>query len=149
VKKAVFMDMEKQEHLEASTSVAVIAPVWLQHALLVFLHSAPELRLVACTATVQILLALDLGQTPELIIVETDKNYQQAQEQVREIKAAWPDSRIIALIAHKSLKRSVQAAGADEVLVSGTAPEQLKLAIARLMYPDIDTPTATVGENKL
>jgi DNA-binding NarL/FixJ family response regulator len=128
------MDEEKREHLRPSTCVAIVAPVWLQNALLVFLHSAPELRLVACTATVPVLLALDLEQIPDLIILETDKSREQAQQQIRRLKAAWPDTNIIALIQHNSLRALMQAAGADEVLVSGTAPEQLRLAISRLKH---------------
>lgn len=143
------MDEEKQEHLGLSTHVAVVAPVWLQHPLVVFLHSTPELKLVACTATVKILLTLDLEQIPQLIILETDKNYERAAEQVRRIKAAWPASNIIALIPHQSLRALVQAAGANEVLVSGTAPEQLRLAIARLKNSAKDASTDSVGENNL
>jgi DNA-binding NarL/FixJ family response regulator len=132
-----------------SISVAIVAPVWLQNALLVFLHSAPELKLVACTATVQVLLALDLEKIPELIILETDKRRERAQEQIKRLKAAWPASNLLALIAHKSLGALMQAAGADEVLVSGTAPEQLRLAISRLMSSDKDTPTDPLAANNL
>jgi hypothetical protein len=134
------MNEEKRERLGPSTSVAIVAPVWLQSALLVFLHSAPELKLVACTATVQVLLALDLEQIPELIILETDKRREHAQEQIRSIKTAWPTSHIIALIPHSSLRALMHAAGAEEVLVSGTAPEQLRLTISRLKYSEKDPP---------
>jgi hypothetical protein len=142
------MDEEKREHLGPSTSVAIVAPVWLQNALLVFLHSAPELKLIACTATVQVLLALDLEQIPELIILETDKRREQAQQQIRRIKDAWPTSNIIALIQHLSLRALMQAAGANEVLVSGTAPEQLRLAISRLKSSDKASPADPLEENK-
>jgi DNA-binding NarL/FixJ family response regulator len=143
------MAEEKREQMGPSISVAIVAPVWLQNALLVFLHSAPELKLVACTATVQVLLALDLEKIPELIILETDKRRERAQEQIKRLKAAWPASNLLALIAHKSLGALMQAAGADEVLVSGTAPEQLRLAISRLMSSDKDTPTDPLAANNL
>jgi hypothetical protein len=142
------MDEEKREPLEPSTSVAIVAPVWLQNALLVFLHSAPELKLVACTATVQVLLALDLEQIPQLIILETDKRREQAQQQISRPKAAWPVSNIIALIQHHSLRVLMQAAGADEVLVSGSSPEQLRLAISRLQYSKKDSSTDPLELNE-
>lgn len=135
------MAEEKQEQLESSTYVAVVAPVWLQNALLVFLHSTPELKLVACTATVEILLALDLAQPPKLIILQTGKSYKHAQDQINRIKTAWPASNIIALVPHKSLEPFVHAVGADEVLDSEVAPEQLRLAIARVRDSDKDTST--------
>ena len=141
------MDEEKREHPGPSTYVAIVAPVWLQNALLVFLHSAPELKLVACTATVPVLLALDLIQIPKLIILETDRRREQAQEQIRGLKAAWPDSRLIALIHHNSLRALMRAAGADEVLGSETAPEQLRLAISRLSYSNKESPPNLLEEN--
>jgi hypothetical protein len=128
------LNEEKQQPLGPPVNVAIVAPVWLQDALLVFLRSISELKLVACVATVQVLLSLDLEQTPELIILETDKKYGHAQEQIRSIKTAWPDSHIIALIPHNGLKPFIQAADVDEVLVSGVAPEQLRQTISRLEY---------------
>jgi hypothetical protein len=107
------MDEEKRETVRSLTYGAVVAPVWLQHPLVVFLHSVPELKLVACTASVKVLLALDLAQIPELIILETDKSYKHTQERIRRLKAAWPASNILALIPHESLAALVQSAGAD------------------------------------
>ena len=135
------MAEEMQEPIGSSTYIAIVAPVWLQNALLVFLHSTPALKLVACTATVQVLLALDLDKIPELIIIETEKDYRRAQDQIERIKAAWPASHVIALIPDKSLRVFVQAAGATEVLVSGTSPEQLRQAIAQLTHSDKDALT--------
>jgi DNA-binding NarL/FixJ family response regulator len=142
------MDEEKREHLGPSTSVAIVAPVWLQNALLVFLHSSPSLKLVACTATVQVLLALDLEQTPQIIIIETDKRRDHAQDQIKWIKAAWPASSIIALIPHSNLRALMRAAGADEVLVSGSEPEQLRQAISHLKYLPKDSPSDPLELNE-
>ncbi|HXV43447.1 MAG TPA: hypothetical protein VEC96_10310 [Anaerolineae bacterium] len=142
------MDEEKRELLRPSTCVAIVAPVWLQNALLVFLHSAPELKLVACTATVTVLLALDLEQIPELIILETEKRREQAQQQIKRLRAAWPNSSIIALIQHNSLRALMQAAGADEVLVSGTAPELLRQAISRLKSSNKEVRANSLEENE-
>jgi hypothetical protein len=141
------MDEDKREDLGLPTYVAIVAPVWLQNALLVFLHSAPELKLVACTATVPVLLALDLEQIPELIIIETDRRREQAQQQVKHLKAAWPAIKLIALIPHQGLRALMQVVGADEVLVSGTAPEQLRRAISRLRYLNKETPPNLLEEN--
>ncbi len=142
------MEEEKRDHVQGLTSVAIVAPIWLQNALLVYLHSAPELKLVACTATVPILLALDLQQIPDLIILEADKKSENAQNQVKRLKISWPASHIIALIQHSSQAALVQAAGAAEILLSGTAPEELMRAISRLRGIDKETTTDPLEESK-
>jgi hypothetical protein len=138
---------EKREQVWPLTPVAIVAPVWLQHALVVFLHSVPELKLVACTATVRVLLSLDLELIPNLIILETDKRYQQAQEQIRRLRSAWPASHIVALVPRGSLKALVQAAGADMALDSGIVPEELRQAIIRLVDSDQEASTNCLGES--
>lgn len=121
----------QSEQLRASINTVVIAPVGLQDALLVFLHSAPELKLIACTATTQVLLALDLAQTPELILLEAPTSSDEAQTRVTQLKTAWPASHLIALVHHRNQVALVQAAGADEVLLSGVAPSLLMQVITR------------------
>lgn len=125
------MDSAKQEHFKSLTSVAIVAPIWLQNALIVLLHSAPDLKLVACTATVQVLLALDLEQIPEIILLEADKRSERVQEQISRLKATWPASKVIAVLEHSSQETPARLAGADEVLLKGTRPDPLMLAIRR------------------
>lgn len=118
------------------TNVAIVAPVWLQNALLVLLHAQPDLKLVACTATVQVLLSLDLEQTPDLVILETDEQLERSEEQIGRIKTTWPGSSCIALIEESKERSLIQAAGADEILLKGAVPEQLLGAIHRSRSPD-------------
>lgn len=126
------MKPEKREHSEPQTSVAIVAPVWLQNALIVLLHAETDLKLVACTATVQVLLSLDLEKTPELVILETDEQRERVEEQVGRIKTVWPTSSCIALVEHSKQKADLQAAGADVTLLKGVTPQQLMTAIRQL-----------------
>ncbi len=114
------------------TNVAIVAPVWLQNALMVLLHAEPDLKLVACTATVQVLLSLDLEQSPDLVILEANEQLERAEEQLRRIKTAWPTSGCVALIEERRQSALIRAAGADEILLKGATPEQLLNAIRRL-----------------
>jgi DNA-binding NarL/FixJ family response regulator len=110
-------------------TIAAVVPVWLQDALAVLLKSEQDVRLVACTATVQTLLLLSLEQAPDLVLLKTDEHDQRATDQVRQIKAVWPASQCLALVEHNGQGGLVRAVGADEVLPSGASAQQLLASI--------------------
>lgn len=106
-------------------SVAAVVPVWLQDALAVLLKSSQNLRLVACTATVQTLLLLALEEPPAVVILDADEHTDRATNQVKQIQAVWPESRCLVLVEHKQHEGLMKMAGADEILQKGTPPRQL------------------------
>lgn len=114
------------------TTIAAIVPVWLQDALAVLLKSDQSVRLVACTATIQTMLLLSLERLPDVVLLDVDERDEQASDQVRQIRAVWPESRCIALVAHGGQRSLVQTAGADEVLLKGTPPKRLLTMIHQL-----------------
>ena len=116
-------------HVERPITVAAVVPVWLQDALAVLLKSEQDIKLVACTATVQTLLLLSLEQAPALVILEADERDERATDQVRRIKAVWPASRCLVLVEHSRQHSLVRKAGADEVLLKGVLPQQLLTSI--------------------
>ena len=110
-------------------TIAAVVPVWLQDALAVLLKSEQDVRLVACTATVQTLLLLSLEQAPDLVLLKTDEHDQRATDQVRQIKAIWPASRCLVLVEHNRQGGLLRAAGADEILLTGSPAPQLLASI--------------------
>jgi DNA-binding NarL/FixJ family response regulator len=114
-------------------TIAAVVPVWLQDALAVLLKSEQNLKLIACTATVQTLLLLSLEQTPALVILEADERDERATDQVRQLRAVWPASRCLVLVEHNRQHTLMRAAGADEVLLKGLLPQQLLTAIHQIV----------------
>lgn len=122
----------KLSNAEHPTTIAAIVPVWLQDALAVLLKSDQAVRLVACTTTMQTMLLLSLDRSPDVVVLDVDDRDEQASHQVRQIRAVWPDSGCIALVARGSQQSLVQAAGADEVLLKGSPPKQMLRVIHQL-----------------
>ena len=110
-------------------TVAAVVPVWLQDALAVLLKSETNVKLIACTATVQTLLLLSLEEAPQLVILHTNENIERAVNQVKQIKAVWPASRCLAMVEDNRQGSPIQSAGADEVVLKGIAPKQLLSSI--------------------
>ena len=126
---------QKQNELsnvERLTTIAAIVPVWLQDSLAVLVKSDQSLRLVACTATIQTMLLLSLDHSPNVVLLDTDERDEQASDQVKQIRAVWPDSHCIALVSRRDQQSLIKVAGADEVLLKGTPPKQLLAMIHQL-----------------
>ena len=113
-------------------TVAAVVPVWLQGALAVLLKSETNVKLIACTATVQTLLLLSIEEAPQLVILHANENIERAANQVKQIKAVWPASRCLALVEDNRQRSPIQLAGADEVVLKGIAPKQLLSNIQQL-----------------
>lgn len=137
-----------RSNVERPATIVAIVPVWLQDALAVLLKSDRSVRLVACTATIQTMVLLSLDKTPDLVLLDVDERDEQASNQVRQIRAVWPDARCIALVARGGQQRVMQAAGADEVLFKGTLSKQLLTVIHRVARQSKDNRTQTTPEEK-
>ncbi len=130
------MKQNESHSIERLTTVAVVVPVRLQDAYSTFLRAIPEVKVVACAATVQALLSLVVEQSPDLVLLEADSHDTQASDQVRRIKTAWPTARCIALVEHTRQRALVQAAGADVALLRGASPKRLLKVISKLRSVD-------------
>lgn len=135
------MPQDELSNHEAPTIVAIVASVWLQHALIVLLHAIPELKLTACTATVRVLLSLDLEQIPDLVVLDAHEQDERAGDQLRRLKSAWPATRYIVLVEHNRQKALMRAIGADEVLLKGVSADQLMAVIQSLQGAHRGGPT--------
>jgi DNA-binding NarL/FixJ family response regulator len=123
---------DELSRVEHPTTIAAVVPVWLQDALAVLLKSDQSVRLVACTATIQTMLLLSLGRSPDVVLLDAAEQDEKASSQVRQIKTVWPDSRCIVLVEHGGQQSLMQASGADEVLLKGASSEQLFTVIHRV-----------------
>ncbi len=142
------LKQDTQSNVERPTNIAAIVPVWLQDALAVLLKSDQSIRLVACTATIQTMLLLSLDRAPDLVLLDVDERDEQASDQVRQIRAVWPDARCITLIDRGGQQSVMQAAGADEVLLKGTLAKQLLTVIHRVAQEIKDHLKQTAPGNK-
>jgi DNA-binding NarL/FixJ family response regulator len=97
--------------------------------LAVLLKSEQDVKLIACTATVQTLLLLSLDQVPDLTILQVVEPDEKACDQIRQIKAVWPASRCLVMVEHSRQRGSMRAAGADEVVLRGIPPQKLLTSI--------------------
>ncbi len=120
---------DDSSRIEQLITVAAVVPVWLQDALAVLLKSEQDVKLIACTATVQTLLLLSLDQVPDLTIFQVVEPDEKACDQIRQIKAVWPASRCLVMVEHSSQQGSIRAAGADEVVLRGIPPQKLLTSI--------------------
>ena len=112
------------------------------------LKSDQSVRLVACTATIQTMVLLSLDKTPDLVLLDVDERDELASDQVRQIRAVWPDARCIALVDRGGQQSVMHAAGADEVLLKGTLSKQLLTVIHRVARQSKDNRTQTAPEEK-
>ncbi len=121
---------ENETHgVERPTIVAAVVPDWLQAALAVLLRAESDLKLVACTANVQTLLLLALEESPDLVLLDANGHESRATDQVRRIKATWPQARLIVLAKDSRQGASVEEAGADATLLKGASAKRLVSAI--------------------
>jgi DNA-binding NarL/FixJ family response regulator len=120
---------DDSSRIEQPLTVVAVVPVWLQDALAVLLRSEQDVKLIACTATVQTLLLLSLAQVPDLAILQVVQQDEQACDQIRQIKAIWPASRCLVMVEHRRQRSSMRAVGADEVVLMGIPPQKLLTSI--------------------
>ena len=119
------MKWDMTHRIESTITVAVVAPAALRDAYCVLLEAAAEVKVVACATTVQALLQMAVEQPLDLVLLDAERRDEQATEQVRRIKAAWPTARCIVLVEHARQEELVQKAGADVVLLKGIYPKRL------------------------
>jgi DNA-binding NarL/FixJ family response regulator len=121
----------ESSRVEQPITVAAVVPVWLQDALAVLLKSERDVKLIACTASVQTLLLLSLDQVPDLVIFQVAEQDDRASNQVKQIKAVWPASRCLVVVDHSGQQGLMRETGADEVMLKGILPQKLLATIFR------------------
>ena len=116
--------------MESLPTVGIVAPDRLQEPLAVLLQAAPSGILWASATTVAALLALPIAQPPDEVLLYVCET--QAVDLIQDIKCAWPDVRCIAFVDHTRERIAAEEAGADAVLLQGSAPRRLLETLERL-----------------
>ena len=82
--------------------------------------------------------ALDLvtGKLPDLILMDFDMPNLDGRQATQQIKAGWPQVKIIVLIMTENQRQAALGAGANTCLFKGGQPEKLREAMLVLL-PDI------------
>lgn len=119
------MKQQITKHIGQQTSIVAVAPRWLHGPLAVLLQASQEASLSASAVTVRGLLKKGVRQQPDIVLVYADSRYDEASDQVRHLKTAWPLARCIALVEHARQRTPILQAGADDVLLQGASAKQL------------------------
>jgi len=117
--------MPNQEFREPTRSVAIVAPIWRQNVLSLWLQVVGKFELVTCTTTFEV---LPFYSRPDLVIFSASSEL--VGEQVQKIRLMWPETHLVVLA--DAAQAELQAAGADVVLSKEFSPKQLLNAIEQL-----------------
>ena len=119
------MKQQITKHIGQQTSIVAVAPRWLHGPLAVLLQASQEASLSASAVTVRGMLKKGVRQQPDIVLVYADSRDDEASDQVRHLKTAWPLARCIALVEHARQRTPILQAGADDVLLQGASAKQL------------------------
>ena len=114
------------------TTIAALAPAWMEYALTVLLEAVPDVEVLAYAVDVDTLFDLAGQRAPDLVVLYANRTKNGGAEQVRRIKAAWPATRCLALVEVSRQRPALEAAGADMTELQGASPKRLLEAIAEL-----------------
>ena len=117
--------MPNQELKKRSRSVAIVAPIWLQNVLTLWLQVVGKFELVTCSTTFE---AQPLERTPDLVMFSA--SIDKLGEQVQKIRATWPETHLVVLA--DAGQAELQTAGADVVLSKELSSKELLNVIHKL-----------------
>ncbi len=66
---------------------------------------------------------------PDVVLMDVKMPVLDGLEATRRIKEQWPEAKVVALTIHPGYRAEALAAGADEFLVKGCPPRDLRKAI--------------------
>ena len=118
--------------MDQASTIAVVAPRWLQDALEVLLDGTSDMQLVASATDIDSLILLDLDRTPEFVLLDAGLGDREAVEQVHQIVATWPGTDCIVLVDRSIQMTAVKEAGASLALLKGSSPQRLKEVLKAL-----------------
>ncbi|MDA0184189.1 response regulator transcription factor [Solirubrobacter phytolaccae] len=93
--------------------------------------SDPELELVAAAEDATEAIALSREHAPDVVLLDVEMPGGGGPHAAREIKAAAPTTRVLALSAHEGGEQrdAMEAAGADGYVIKGTPPAEIARAL--------------------
>jgi DNA-binding NarL/FixJ family response regulator len=95
------------------------------------INAAPDLDLVAAAEDATQAVELARTHAPDVVLLDVEMPGGGGPHAAREIKAAHPGTRVLALSAHETgpAREQMQAAGADGYVIKGTPPAEIAAAL--------------------
>ena len=128
--------MENQE-FRNPTRVAIVAPIWLQNVLSLWLQCVGKIEVVICSVTFE---PLSSELVPDLLILSAE--VEPLLVQVEEVKALWPTTYLLVLC--DSTEVELLEAGADMVLCQDFSAQQL-FEVTSQLQGKMTIPNSTEG----
>ncbi|MCG8347383.1 MAG: hypothetical protein MI924_06335 [Chloroflexales bacterium] len=105
----------------------------LRNSLLVLLRAIPQLDHISAEKRLLAAPAGTYSHSPELVVLDCDGASPQLLLQLVQLRACWPQTRLIALVDHEMEQHAVQDAGADVALIKGVLAARLLTTIETLL----------------
>ena len=123
--------MQNQESSSSTITMkcVIVAPIWLQNVLSVWLQVVGKMELVICATTCS---SLDFNLVPDLVIFSAAD--ESAYAEVQKIKQMWPTARLLVLVDETLQESLIEEAGADVVLLLGVSSPRLLSTINDLLH---------------
>jgi DNA-binding NarL/FixJ family response regulator len=95
------------------------------------INAAPDLELVAAAEDATQAIELANAHTPDVVLLDVEMPGGGGAHAAREIKAAHPAMKVLALSAHETgpARDEMQQAGADGYVIKGTPPAEIAAAL--------------------
>jgi AmiR/NasT family two-component response regulator len=130
--------VEQQTNEDLVTTIALVAPTWLQDALVVLLDGTAGLLLVASATNVDSLTMLELDAPPDFVLLDADRINLMAVSEVERIIRTWPKTDCVALVDNTGQIPLLKEAGASLSLLKGATPQRLKEVLQALSEPRLE-----------
>ncbi len=122
-------DMPKQVTL----ALVIAKPGHLWSGLQSLLRTVPQIEIIAETKDPAVLLRMDAGMRPELVLLDASLFDEDAWTAITKIKAEWSHTQCVVLVEDDQQRQSAQDAGADLVLNKGFPAAKLVALIEELL----------------
>ena len=119
------------------STIALVAPEWLQDALEVLLEGSSDLELIASSTDVDSLVLLTLPTNPDLVLLDTAIAEEAAIKEVQQIRVHWPHVTCVALVDRSAQMGPVKEAGADLTVLKGSSAQRLKEVLEALSKAEV------------
>lgn len=116
----------------SAASIALVAPIWLQDALQVLLDGTSGVMLIASATDVDSLTLLEMERAPDFVLLDADRESQNAASEVGRITHLWPKTECVALVDNSGQIQLLKDAGASLILLKGATPQRLREVLQTL-----------------
>ena len=111
---------------KSSSTIALVAPAWLQEALQVLLDGTQGVLLIASAENVDSLTKLEMEGSPDFVLLDADRDSAIAVSEVKRINHAWPKTDCIVLVDNTRQILILKDVGVSLTLLKGASPKRLR-----------------------